>query len=801
MEKGKHRIKSRVIISLYRSSAVLLATCFILVCSVASVRGVVLQGKVYDTESQETIPLVTIRVERTGQSMVANEEGQYRLQLQPGTYTVTFSHVAYYAKTITITVTDSTLTRDVSLYPALIELPGTTVFTRAYDPGQEIIVKAIAHKEALLKQLHDYRFEAYTKLIMQREVKPDSFVYEMITETQLSGCWEQPDKYKEILTARRQSSNVEAEQNLVTIGSILNFNRDRLDFLSYQIVSPTAHDALNYYNYYLLDTLYLGKKPVFKLEIEPKNTINHLFQGTILIADSSFAVVGVDVTMNKGLADIIISTLHYKQTYAEFEDSIWMPIEIRADGLLRVPFPGVPDFRFNYVAALHNYSFNTGIPPHTFDYVLEVAEQVDDNDTTQWQKGQLVPLTEDEKAGYAYIDSVTHQPKSISYYLLKYSYGVIYALSSSSTYNYFHFNRVEGPYLGVGHTFTHLIPNTELWLRTGYAFDGKFWQHRYYGAYTLSRRPDITIGGGYRDAIRSRPVIMTSSRYNPTFLSLTAKIDPFDYYLEKGFDLDAVVHFGKKGTVKLQYLDVNQYRVRNNTDYGMLFNRDREHRANPEIVNGKLRSIELSLRYDSRNFMLNKGREQKVFTFPFTVVETGIETANPDIIDNDFTFQRYYFWLYHIRRLPGAGLFSLYLYAGASRDQLPPQRYFTVDFGSMGRVSAVDFKTLGRNNFSGDRVLVMYAMQDFGTTLFERSRIPLVKKIPFSLFVYGGAFWTKFGNESIRLNERQLLFAAKPYSEIGFGVGRLPMFLKFFFTWQLSDYNTNHFSFRFSMGY
>ena len=38
--------------------------------------------------------------------------------------------------------------------------------------------------------------------------------------------------------------------------------------------------------------------------------------------------------------------------------------------------------------------------------------------------------------------------------------------------------------------------------------------------------------------------------------------------------------------------------------------------------------------------------------------------------------------------------------------------------------------------------------------------------------------------------------APKMYSEIGFGLGRIPpMMFKLFFTWQLSDYDTNRFTF------
>ncbi len=105
---------------------------------------------------------------------------------------------------------------------------------------------------------------------------------------------------------------------------------------------------------------------------------------------------------------------------------------------------------------------------------------------------------------------------------------------------------------------------------------------------------------------------------------------------------------------------------------------------------------------------------------------------------------------------------------------------------------------MGEHNFAGNRVGLLYLDHNFGTRLFRESRLPLVKNLPLSLSIHGGLFWTEFKNQAEQPGDEYYKTARSPYREIGFGIGRLPLMnLKMTFTWQLSDYNTEDFSFDF----
>jgi len=771
--------------------------CFSLSLICSAVQAGVIEGTVCDFDSGEAIARASLRVEGTGHAMIANEEGRYRIRLDNGTYNLTFSHIGYYSDGQTVEVTDEGLSLDIRLHPSMIVIKGTKVYSRAYDAAQRIIIEAIKRKQALLNRTHDYSFDAYTKVIINNISRPDSVEVLMIAESQVEGHWEQPDKFKEIIKARKQTANIEAANNLISVGGILNFNKNRLDFGKYSVVSPVARDALDHYNYYLMDTLYIDSLAVFRLEIEPKNNYEPLFIGTIDIADSSYAVVGVDVTFSEGFELQMVDSLHYVQVYERFEVDRWMPIEIRLFAELNIPIPLIPRIAFDYVAALSNYRFDLGIEDDVFDeYVLEVAPEADEVDSTTWLSRQLVPMTVDELDAYRRIDSVESAPKPLPQQLVRIGLGAVFV--AMNAYDIFHFNRVEGAYVGLGIRPRDVLPGLDLHLRSGYAIDGDYWQHRYGLRYRLLEKPRVHFNFEYHDQIAHRPTMFSAANFNPTFVSLMSKFDQLDYYLEKGFTAGIDIRPIRQTTLSVAYHDYNQYSVANSTNYS-LFRTDTDHRLNPAVADGKLRSVSAALRWDNRELMKDKGRERILGGIPYTIAELGIEYAAPDFIDNDFDFRRYYASLYRVQRMPGLGITSLYCYAGSSDDVLPPQRYITVDYVGELMPEDLSFKTLGEVNFHGDRTAAVYVEHDFGAMLFRRSGIPLIRDIPLSLSGHGGVFWAEFERQENIPADAMVWTAGKPFGEIGFALGNLPLGIKLFFTWQLSDYDTETFSFDFNM--
>lgn len=195
-----------------------------------------------------------------------------------------------------------------------------------------------------------------------------------------------------------------------------------------------------------------------------------------------------------------------------------------------------------------------------------------------------------------------------------------------------------------------------------------------------------------------------------------------------------------------------------------------------------------------------KGREVPTPTYPYSRFSFNMELASPDFIKNDFAFQRYQVGFHHQREFLGLGKTSLYLTAGIAEKSVPPQRYFTVDCSEGILYDALAFKSMGHLNFAGNRMAAGYIEHNFGRRFFLKTGIPLFKKLPLTLSTYGGIFWTEFRNHAIQPGDEYMVEARSPYREIGFAIGGLPLMLKTYFTWQLSKYPTNKFSFVIGMG-
>lgn len=762
---------------------------------------VVVEGTVRDTVTGEPVAFAIVRVAGTEQSTLTSRDGRYRVGVPPGHLMLEVRKIGYRMAVTSVRPDAGVDPLDIWMRPIPVQISGPTVTGEYENPALDIIRRAIARKNDLLSRIHDYRYGAYVKFVVRDLGKSadsaESIV--LLTETQTRAYWEQPDRYQELITARRQSSNLDAERNLVSVGQIVNFNRDRIDLGKYSVVSPTADDALASYDYHVIDTLWDGGRMTYRLAIEPRSQARPLFVGMIDIADSTFDTRAIDVGANEALRFELFRNLRYRQRLAQVTHDGWMPAEIRLSGEVHVnvPLPGFPNhLSFVHVATLTDFQFDVGDAPKTLgEYLIVVDDGADRVDTTSWSGRRPRPLTETERTAWARIDSVERLPDPFGRRVLG---AAVAALELVADDDFFHYNRVEGAYVGAGATLRRLSPNVVLRAKTGYATGGDRWQHEYGGWYRLSEAQRLWLGLSYRDEVGPRPAIVSGER-NTTLGALWDKDDPLDYYRERGFSAGLQMKVVDFLRVNLTYSDLDQSTVPLVTDYSIV-DRDRAARPNPAVVDGRLRSVSARFTYDSRPLLKRGGRDYVLSPFTFTHVTLGTELAAPDLVRNDFEFLRYYLRLERRQRTLNLGLTSIDVVLGASAGDLPPQRYYTVDFGR-GKSPIFDangFNTLDGVNFSGNRVAMLRVQHDFEQHLFRRSGIPLVRTLPFTLSLYWGLFWTDFIDHAPHPGDDAVAVASAPYNEIGFGLGNLtamlsPLNFGVWLVWQTSGYDTDRF--------
>ena len=761
---------------------------------------VVVEGTVYDTLSGSPVRVAVVKVGGTDRSVLTDDRGRFRIVVSAGEVELEVRRVGYRLARARFIAGPGATRRDVFLHAIPVELAAVVV-EGVEDPARRIMRAVIARKRSLLAQIHDYRYDAYVKFVVRDLKKPRDSASSVvvITETRTAAYWERPDTYLETILARRQSGNLSAEGNLVSVGEIVNFQKDRIDLEKYSVVSPIADDALDHYEYRLLDTLEVNGRRVFRLSIEPGSQAAPLFVGVLDAADSTYDVLSVDVGMNDAVRVSFLSNLRYRQQLKDMGGGRWMPFEILFTGEVHfgIPIPGFPEhLAFEHVASLDQFWFDQGVRPRiSSEYRILVDERADRPDSTTWAGPPPVPLTVAERAAWHRIDSLETVPPSLGKRVRR-GLGLTVVLATNP--DFFRFSRVDGPTMGAGWTFRP-TPGLSLRTRLGYAAGREAWQHEWGANVRLSQARRLWVGARYQDQTVARPTLV-SRQYDATLRALLFRVDPRDYYRERGFRVSLTSKLLDFTRLDLWYDDHRHSALPVVTDF-VVFEGDRQQRANPPTVDGRLRSFSGALSYDSRPLLRSGGRDFRLQTLTWTRVILGAEVTLPRVAASDFDFRKYALHVERRQRTFNLGITTFNGAAGIASGALPPQRYFVVDFGMKALTyQGGGFNTLPDTNYAGNRAAMIAVRHDFDRLLFAGSGVPLVRNLPFTVSVHGGAFWTSFVNHAPVPGDSLFETAARAYHEAGFGVGNLtpflsPINLAAFFTWQLSGYPGSRFQF------
>lgn len=756
----------------------------------------VLSGGVRDLESREPLPAANIRVLESTKGTTTNREGLYRILLGVGKHRIVASYIGYRSDTLEVTIESPNVTRDIYLRTTVISMPEVVVIGDKRDPAEQIILNAIANKHKALSLLQSYRFNAYTKTTfrVKKETKESQdTVIAGLLETQTEGYWKAPNQYKEVITARRQSANFSPGQNIFTVGRMPNLNEDNIIVDRHSVVGPTAPNALEYYTFEMLDTSGIDDTYVFRIRMKPKSTARPLFDGVISIVDKFFQVMNVDVVGNEALDLAPLTDIRIRQQSAIFENRFWLPIESKITYTVKFSFPPVPSVLWEQYSLISDYEINQDIPESVFDkYVLTSLPTADRTDSTFWHNVNILPLTTEEVKAYERIDSIMAHTNVFtrSIVWLTRLPLTMRELPLTSVSDFFHFNRVEGAYVGVGFKFTPFSHSTTITLRTGYGFSDKIVK------YSVGIEQALTSGGGL--SVGAEAYRKLSSREGDDFVtpgqitwfSLLDKNDPVDYYRLSGWSLFARTEPLKNLSVEMRYLNENHQSATKNTDFS-IFHRSANFRANPTVTDGQLRSVAISLTHDTRKFVDIGLFEAQDKSENSLLARLSVEHTNKKTFSSNFQFTRYSAFV-HLHVLTfSSGELDGYLRLGYASGQLPPQRVFDL-FGSTSGISREGFlRTIGVKEFAGDRAASLLLEHNFGSVFFRALGAPLMQNV--DMVLTGGAAWTALSGESRVLQTVPLDTNRNILGEVGFGLGRLLTFFRLDFSWRLTEKSRKNF--------
>ncbi len=766
-----------------------LCTSILIQCGSAISQSIyTVSGKITDSKTGEPLPSANVRLSSSAKGTISNLDGSYLISLPAGDYTLIISYVGYQTDSAALKL-ENNIHEDVELEPADILMP--EMVSIAEDPAYAIVRRAIANKHELTKLLHSYSFKAFTRATIYRDTSLAG-----ITESYTDGYWHKGDSLHEVVIQRRETKNLPEAAFIPSVGRIVNFTDDTIEFVGYKFIGPIAENALDYYKYRLLRTFKKNGIVVYQIEVIPNSRIIPLFSGEIAIADSSYAVMDVNLHPNEPFTIPFLTDLelNFSQRYSLYENKFWMPTDIITYFGMRIQFAGLslPRIVANETSDIYEYELNSTILDSIFKKpVLVVDSSAAKFDSTFWKTHEVFPLTNAEQKAYKTLDSTQtlaklFKPTGITAQLLGKG-GILSALN----YVDVRFDRVEGLFLGGKYTYTpgkaqtmlsiseegaemsQISGSWQLKLAAGYGISDKIFKWSAGGDIPIGEDVRHEVGADVYHNIDHYPESEFFSPFTTTITSLFGRNDYYNYYMTYGWDahysIMPVPHLDATAT----YLSEDETSVVNHTNFSIL-SLGNTYRLNPPIMAGEMRSVELNIHYGNPPAPLN--------VIPVNAVDLSAEYSSPSMLASDFRFGRYHVTAsYHFDTFLKNYLFppqtQMMLEGGVSTGALPVQREFVLNSQIGGLAPFGVLRTALPVEYVGDRFVMFSVEQNFRNVPFLLLGIPALYENGMEVLVDASAAQSWLNGISTTNGW---------YYEAGIGLGKILGLIRMDLTYRLS---------------
>lgn len=493
-----------------------------------------IEGIVIDAESQDTLPFVQIYFVGTTIGTTSDMDGHFKISNTEGYVTVAFQMVGY--KTVLRTLKPNqyatkqviALQNDTYGLQDLIVTPKKTKrkYTRKNNPAVELIKNVIAHKDSnRLESQSQYKAECYEKLIMSLDkmdidyqknkwLKDFQFIQQYIDTTQFNGTpiltvslretlsdeyfQSHPmQKRKKIKAKRVQGIDYVLDKeglgtSIDAMFTPINIFDNDIELMLNRFVSPLSSSlAVSYYQYYIMDTLYVDGDKCIDLAFVPVNSESYGFTGHLyVLCDSTYALRKYSINVPAHINMNFVSNLSIEQEFTQLPSGIWAPKEIHTYTRFSL-FKNMRQLYAHHSRNFLNYDFS----PFQIDSVFSVGsgKEVKEDKAEKFTSAQWAEMRPIELSGKeAFIDSLLPELRRIprfnatirtfetlfSGYLATNSDRRKSVFDFGPIYNTISYNQLEGVRLRIGGMTTANL--SKHWFMSGYlAFGCKDLRFKY----------------------------------------------------------------------------------------------------------------------------------------------------------------------------------------------------------------------------------------------------------------------------------------------------------------------------------
>lgn len=772
---------------------------------------VTLRGSVFDTDTVGPLRFVSVRVLETRSATMTDRRGTFLLripaqQLQNvDSLTIVFSLVGYAPTTVRKPVADAVLA--IGLQERAFT--GAEVVVSAEDPAVPIMRRVLERKARQRDSLDRYSYMLYTKFVVNTDTatasrssgRGDTTVFSIL-ESFARGYYARPGRYFNEIIQRRQTANIPPQANFVSFGTNLNAYDDAVTILNEEIESPLHPNAIDDYEFVLKSSV---EDDTVLIDVSPKSAARRAFTGTIYVDQRNNVPLEVRLTPNRSVNLPFDASLQYRQSFIVSEGVV-VPeaLSIQSSLVAEIFFLFAPRLDIEIETFCYDYHVNAPIDNDLFEQRrVEISDQANTFDSTFWNVNQKLPLRKEEANAYAEIQNLIDNPDSLqTTFLDRYIGPITRTLARlgrrpfSGFEDIFRYNRIHGPYLGLGMRFR---PDTvlEIEASAGYGFMDKQGFGSAKSTWFLGERQKWTIDGALYKVLQRRddPNVVRTGLI--TFTSLLFGNDYGDYYYRTGGEVGIGYTWGQLRFIRNDlwsrpsgirlFVRSDDHRSATSVPAWSLFKPNADLRENPAIFDGTMRTIGMTLTLDYSPIRL----------ISRTGTWLNVETSRPGILASSYDFTKAS-WI-GVLRLKTLPLWTLDVVAtaGWSWGAVPPQKFSSLESSVSGLVVGSVFRGMSVKEFYGDRYATVSLSHNFGEVIPGLLRIPDIASFGIEFVAFGGVGWTTFSPQTLEYTRTTLpttdLTDDNTYYEVGIGINRILLFFRLDVNARLSQRSTPEF--------
>jgi hypothetical protein len=483
----------------------------------------VINGVVYDMETNEPIPFANVVFKSSTVGTITDIHGKYTVRTTKPTDSLIATCLGYELESVSIKK-NSSQTIDFYLKQSTLQIEEVVV-TPGENPAFRILDKIKDRKKLNNpERFSSYQYQSYNKLRLdlnnidqefkeQKLLKQFQFVFDHMDSSEVFGKnylpilitesvanyyhQKSPSIEKEVIQAFKMSGieNSTISQFSGKMYQKFNVYDNFISLFEPGFVSPIADFGRLYYKYYLEDSANIDGNWCHKIVFKPKRKKERTFYGYFWVADTTWAIKKIQLRVSSDVNINFMNDLVAINEYEKINDSTWF---LTYEELL-IDF-NINDKSYGFFgrkqATYSDIIINEPVPDDIAKLLTNTYINEDSLKRSEdyWQENRYEQLSVEDANVYEMVDSVKEVPMFKTIYgiveMLVESYYVTGNIELGPYYTFYSHNPIEGHRVKFGaRTSKNLSTKYRVSGYGAYGFSDNEWKYGTTLEYLLKRNP------------------------------------------------------------------------------------------------------------------------------------------------------------------------------------------------------------------------------------------------------------------------------------------------------------------------